>query len=176
MNIVLAKIKDGDHKAFKSLFETYHYKIYQFSLRFTNDNDAAEDIVQNVFVHIWNNRHKLNEQVSLDAIVFKTAKQEISNWFRTVKSREQQIEDISLFAEDDVDEDVELIESRKVQLYKLLETLPEKRREIFILHRFEGLTCQEIAQHLHISKSAVENQVSLALTYLRKQVELSKSL
>lgn len=176
MNIFLTKIKAGDHKAFKEMFESYHYKIYQFAYRFTNDRDAAEDIVQNVFIHVWNNRAKLNEQSNLDAIIFKTAKQEVSNWYRTLKAQEQRIEDINLLAEEDAAEDDHFKEIQKAYLYELLETLPARRREIFMLHRFEGLTCQEIAQHLSISKSAVENQISQALSYLRHQAGYTKSL
>lgn len=176
MNVVLVKIKAGDHKAFKFLFEANHYKIYQFAYRFTKESSAAEDIVQNIFIHIWNNRDKLNEEINLDAILFKTAKQEISNWFRTIKSQEQQIEDISLLANEDFEEDIDLKEIRRKRLYQLIETLPERRKEIFMLHRFEGLTCQEIAQHLSISKSAVENQVSQALAYLRHQARSSEGL
>ncbi|WEK21595.1 MAG: sigma-70 family RNA polymerase sigma factor [Candidatus Pedobacter colombiensis] len=174
MNTVLVKIKNGDHKAFKCLFESYHYKIYQFAFRFTNDDAAAEDIVQNIFIHIWFNRTKLNEQAGLEAILFKTAKQEVSNWYRNMKSQELRIEDAGLLAQEDTEEEDQYKEVQKAYLYELLETLPEKRKKIFMLHRFEGLTCQEIAQHLSISKSAVENQINQALTYLRQKVRSAK--
>ncbi|SHF12434.1 RNA polymerase sigma factor [Pedobacter caeni] len=176
MNIILVKIKHGDHQAFKSLFESCHYKLYQFCYRFTNDRDTAEDIVQNIFIHIWNNRAKLNEQTPVEAILFKTAKQEISNWYRSLKNQEERIEDDAMIAEEEDTEDPHLAELQKDYLYKLLDKLPDRRREIFMLHRFDGLTCQEIAQHLEISKSAVENQIGLALAYLREQAKLSKSL
>ncbi|MFD2969218.1 RNA polymerase sigma factor [Sphingobacterium bambusae] len=173
MELLLARIKRGDHQAFKQLFESYHKKVYRFVARFADD-DQADDIVQNIFIHIWKTRGKIDDETKMDALLFNTSKQQISNWHR--KQREERLDEENLpLAEEDEDQDSSyLLAERRKLLSQCVERLPARRREVFTLYHHEGLSYQEIAQYLNISISAVGNHLNRATEFLREQARSYK--
>lgn len=175
MELLLNSIKQGDHQAFKRLFDTYYKKVYRFAVRFVSD-DHAEDIVQNVFIHIWKSRNNIDDNMQLDALLFNTTKQEVANWYR--KQREERLDDehtVYLVSEEEDSEQQPLFLERKKLLDQSIALLPVRRREVFTLYHEDGLSYQEIAQYLHISTSAVGNHLYQATEFLRKQVRALKN-
>ncbi|GHE28604.1 RNA polymerase sigma factor [Sphingobacterium griseoflavum] len=170
MELLLTRIKRGDHQAFKELFELYHKKVYRFATRFADD-DQADDIVQDVFIHIWKTRHAIKEDVKLDALLFNTSKQQLSNWYR--KHREEPLDEDSIPAAEEYEEQdaTHHLAARKKILSQCVNRLPPRRREVFTLYHHEGLSYQEIAQYLNISISAVGNHLYLASEFLREQTQ-----
>ncbi|KIQ23313.1 ECF subfamily RNA polymerase sigma-24 factor [Flavobacterium sp. MEB061] len=166
-NLVL-RLREGDDSCFREIYDLYHFKVFCFVKKYTAQLADSEDVTQNVFIHLWKYRAKLDPNVSLEAILFKSSKQEISKWYKKQNrifsvENEQLIKELDSPSESDDDIDLKL---EQIQL--LLDQIPEKRRKIFNLHRFEDLSYKEIAIEMNMSPSAVANQISKTLQYLKK--------
>jgi len=166
-NLVL-RLREGDDSCFREIYDLYHFKVFCFVKKYTAQLADSEDVTQNVFIHLWKYRTKLDPDVSLEAILFKSSKQEISKWYKKQNrifsvENEQLIKELDSPSESDDDIDLKL---EQIQL--LLDQIPEKRRKIFNLHRFEDLSYKEIAIEMNMSPSAVANQISKTLQFLKK--------
>jgi len=166
-NLVL-RLREGDDSCFREIYDLYHFKVFCFVKKYTAQLADSEDVTQNVFIHLWKYRTKLDPEVSLEAILFKSSKQEISKWYKKQNrifsvENEQLIKELDTPSESDDDIDLKL---EQIQL--LLDQIPEKRRKIFNLHRFEDLSYKEIAIEMNMSPSAVANQISKTLQFLKK--------
>lgn len=166
-NLVL-RLREGDDSCFREIYDLYHFKVFCFVKKYTAQLADSEDVTQNVFIHLWKYRAKLDHTVSLEAILFKSSKQEISKWYKK-QNRIFSVENEQLIKELDSpsesDDDIEL-KLERIQL--LLDKIPEKRRKIFNLHKFEDLSYKEIAIEMNMSPSAVANQISKTLQFLKK--------
>ncbi|MFL9844854.1 RNA polymerase sigma factor [Flavobacterium rhizosphaerae] len=162
---LIKKLREGDETSFKEVYELYHYKVFCFAKKYTSQVADAEDITQNVFIHIWNYKTKLNPDTSFEAILFKSSKQEISKWYKK-QNNFFSIEDTQLIKELEMAEETEEIDVEKIE--KLLQQIPERRRKIFKLHKLEDKSYNEIALEMNMSTSAVANQVSKTLQFLKK--------
>ena len=80
--ILITGLRDGDDSCFKEIYELYHFKVFCFVKKYTAQLADAEDITQNVFIHLWKYRTKIEPGIALDAILFKSSKQEISKWYK----------------------------------------------------------------------------------------------
>ena len=171
MNTNLIKgLREGDHSCFKEIYEQYHIKVYLFTNRFTYQEVDTEDIVQNVFIHLWHYRNTIGDTAILGAVLFKTSRQEISRWYKKQGS-------FPLLAGDELREDLdteyESEEEFLLQLEKigtLLEQIPENRRRIFTMNKFEQRSYKEIAEEMNMTQSAVAKQISKTLQFLKENV------
>ncbi len=166
-NLVL-RLREGDDSCFREIYDLYHFKVFCFVKKYTAQLADSEDVTQNVFIHLWKYRTKLDPDISLESILFKSSKQEISKWYKKQNrifsvENEQLIKELDSASEsdDNIDLKLEIIQS-------LLDRIPEKRRKIFNLHKFENLSYKEIAIEMNMSPSAVANQISKTLQYLKK--------
>jgi RNA polymerase sigma-70 factor (family 1) len=171
-DIIMALKKDSAN-AFDDLFRMYGQRLFLFSRGFLKDPEDAKEIVQNVFVKIWENRANIDEFQSFKSYLFSIAYNSIITEFRK-KNREQKLlENIKLTTpsyHQDLEEQL-LYNSTKLEIEKAIEALPKRRKLIFKLSRFEGRSYQEIASELGISVNTVENQISEALKYLRNSIK-----
>lgn len=165
---LIVKLRAGDDSCFKEIYDLYHFKVFCFVKKYTAQLADAEDVTQNVFIHLWKYRTKIDPDTSLEAILFKSSKQEISKWYKK-QNRIFSVENEHLIKE--LDTAAESEDDIAVQLEKiehLLHKIPEKRRKIFSLHKFEDLSYKEIAIEMNMSPSAVANQISKTLQFLKK--------
>lgn len=166
-NLIL-RLRAGDDSCFKEIYELYHFKVFCFVKKYTTQLADSEDVTQNVFIHLWKYRAKLDPNVTLEAILFKSSKQEISKWYKK-QNRIFSVEDDQLIKElDSAAEPDEDISSQLEKIEYLLNKIPEKRRKIFSLHKFEDRSYKEIAVEMNMSPSAVANQISKTLQFLKK--------
>jgi len=166
-NLVI-RLRAGDDSCFKEIYDMYHFKVFCFVKKYTAQLADSEDVTQNVFIHLWKYRTKLDPNVELEAILFKSSKQEISKWYKK-QNRIFSVENEQLIKELDyvyeVDDD---ISSKLEKIEYLLNKIPAKRRKIFSLHKFEDRSYKEIAAEMDMSPSAVANQISKTLQFLKK--------
>jgi RNA polymerase sigma-70 factor (ECF subfamily) len=165
--VLIGKIKNGDILAFEKLFNTYQGKLLAF-VRMSLSYDA-EEIVQDVFVRLWERREVLDPQKSLKSYLYTIAKNRLYDYLRKSlyqkKYLEESVVDQSLY---DTSEDyINLKETERV-LNDLIQLLPEKRRKVFELSRFEGKTYRQISEEMSISENTVDTQMKKALAFLRK--------
>ncbi|NJN25146.1 MAG: RNA polymerase sigma-70 factor [Cyclobacteriaceae bacterium] len=169
---LVAQLIDGDRTSFRILYSKYAPILFAFSRRYLRTSEDAEEIVQEVFLRIWEKRKNIDASQSFSAYVIQAAKHRIFNGFRK-KVNEQAYLDFLIYADDragnftDLDVDYREI---KVKAEKAIEAMPPKRQEIFRLSREGGLKNKEIAEKLDISIKTVENQMGQALKFLREEL------
>ncbi len=176
-NIWVFYLKQGSTGAFEQLFLKYQKKLYHFSYRILKNKEEAENIVQSVFTDIWENREQINEEKSFSGYVFKIAKNKIYNMIRKKINEQLYFDYITkhgISTEEPKTE--EFVSHHTDEIYeKLIDRLPERRKEIFLLSRNDGLTYKEIALKLNISENTVDTQIRNALDFLREKYNELKS-
>ena len=160
---IVKRLKQGDETAFRTLYDSYHPRLYSFSLKFVHDPEAAREIVQDVFLKIWSNRRTLNPQLSFPAYLFKIAKHEnfkyLKNAARETSLKEELIRralPLQFLPEDQL-----IFTEYQAMAEKAIQLLPPKRRLVFEMAQ-QGLTHDEIALELGISVHTVRAQLTHA--------------
>ncbi|MEN8251509.1 MAG: RNA polymerase sigma-70 factor [Bacteroidota bacterium] len=169
---LVESLKKGDLYAFDQLFTKYSKKLYYFANGYLNSKEDAEGLVQEVFLKIWKKRKDLKEHLSFNAFIYTVTFNTIRIYFRAksreAKHLEKYLED---FRKTDNKTVLDIEYNSLLELAdKAIDKLPEKRKRIFLLSRHEGLTNEEIASRLQISKKTVENQMTQALKFLREHL------
>lgn len=169
---LLIDLKNGEEKAFETLFWTYNEHVYHFIYSLLYDKSMAEDLTQNVFLKIWEKREMIDVEQNFDAYLFTIARnlvyKETENRLLSEKlteSLQQQFPDTDSLMEEQIN-----AESLREYMNRLIEELPPSRREIFRLSRYEHLSHREIAERLSISEKTVETQINRALRFLRERL------
>lgn len=161
-----AQIKGNDRNAFDVLFRKYYAELVRLAFFYTKSPDIAEEVVQEMFIGLWQNRKKINIHTTVKSYLCISVKNTALNKIKSDKTRQMYESQYTKNISDDQSE-AERLEELKKAVYKAIENLPEKCKNIFELSRFDGLTYQEIADYLQISKKTVENQMGIALKKLR---------
>jgi len=169
---LVLRLKEGDSAAFEKLFCQYHQKVFNFALKMLHSKMEAEGVVQNTFVKIWENRSSLDETHSFHGYLFKIAQNDIYNHFRKRLNEKYYREYLLEYAEkleSSLEEKINLNEL-EVIVEEIMSNLPERRREIFLLSRNEGLTYKEIGLKLNITENTVDTQIRKALDFFRQHL------
>ncbi len=164
-------IKQRDKTAFDILFRKYYAALCRFSYAMCLSEEDAEECIQDLFVHLWEKSPVVNIETSLKSYLYTSARNYTLN---AMKKRQIERNYLNEYAENgSLQEQEENISEAEIgQLIQTgVDTLPEKCREIFILSKQEGLTYDEIAEYLNISKKTIENQMGIALRKLRDYLQ-----
>ncbi len=168
---LLLKLRGGDSFAFEVLFYKFSGKIKGFATKMVPTQIDPEEIVQEVFVKIWLQRETIYVDKNFQSFLFAIAKNLILDHLKSAVNRKlyfvgenfQQ----DLFTEEDTD--LKFSAEAEDKLLGLIQQIPERRREIFVLSRFEGLSYKQIATKLNITENTVDSQIRNALSFLRKE-------
>ena len=160
----------GDHKAFEDFFIIYFRRVKIFISGIIKSDVDAEELAQDVFVKLWQNREQVNAEKSLNAYLYAIARNSAFNFLKH-KSVEQSYFD-SYQSYDSVDTPEEICFAKEISLLieMTVNQMPIQRGRIYLLSRNQGVSNADIAVQLNISKKTVENQLSLALQELRKVI------
>jgi RNA polymerase sigma-70 factor (ECF subfamily) len=159
---------------FKDIFLTYYNPLCNYALSIVQDEVWVEDIVQEVFLNFWNQRHTIDLTGNIKSYLFTATKNQIFESLRKDKSRNKMLEGfLTLSNQQNVqNEEQELSEWVKIdQVYSSLRHLPPKCREVFELAKLKGLTYSQIAETMQISPKTVENHMAKAFTILRDKLK-----
>lgn len=172
---LLYKLKEGNRQAFNDIFRHYYPRIMAYVATIV-EQEAAEDIVQDVFLNVWENRKKVYAGEGFHAYLFQSAYTRCIDYYRKAQSAHKYIlqaeaagwEEYSASLRSDVSV-LEEIYSKDFyeQLNLLLEQLPVQRREVFILTYMEGLKSKEVAKRLQMPQRTVESHIYLAIKFLK---------
>ncbi|NPA36612.1 MAG: RNA polymerase sigma-70 factor [Chlorobi bacterium] len=169
-DFILYKLKKGDKDSFNYIFNKHYREMVLFAIGFVEDRDKAEDIVQSVFLKLWENRNKININISLRSYLFKTVQNKCLDLIKHTnvknKAKEDIIANTQAFSEDNI-ASYDLIE----KLEESINTLPDTVKRIFTMSRFEDKKYKEIAQELSISVKTVEANIGKALKILRENLK-----
>lgn len=174
-NIELVRLlKKGDMEAFDAVYDKYCHKLHQFVIRYLKDETDAEEIVQEVFIKIWESRKKIKEYSSFESFLFTIAYNSTISLLRKRVSENKSKEYLKSFQSinnaNPVIEEIQYKElNQKVQF--LLEQLTPRQKEIYLLSREEGLTHKEIAEKLSVSENTVKNHLVTTLKFLKNNID-----
>jgi RNA polymerase sigma-70 factor (ECF subfamily) len=169
LNILIERMKAGDRESFNQVFRRYYSPLVRFCIRFVADTDIAAEIVQDLFVKLWSNREKLSFNTSFESYMLTSVRNSAITYIN--KERSHAEANLRVFSdESDNNDPSETLQSNNLEesYRQILKTMPEKRREVFLASRFEGLKYAEIAEKLGISQKTVEAQMSAAIKQLRE--------
>ena len=170
--ILIQPLKNGSVKAFDALYQLYSARLYNFVLKISNgDTYMAEEIVQRVFIKIWEDRSMLDTQKSFNAFICTIAKNMLMNEYKHQMVEFVYQEYILQINEEGSSDGVDKIEYVFLEKYlnTLIEQLTPARREVYIMNRIDKLTLKEIAQRSGKSEKTIEKQLSEANEFIRRQ-------
>jgi RNA polymerase sigma-70 factor (family 1) len=171
---LISELRAGNILAFNHIFELYSSKLFLFAKGYLKSVEDSEGLVQEVFTKIWEKRDQLQSGYSFKSYIFTIA-------FNIIKKHFRQKSRFNKFATEELlinvtNETLQQIDYNSLKNYvlELAETLPAKRREVFIKSRFDGLKNKEIAEELGLSKKTIENHLNRALKEIRGRMEQGK--
>lgn len=170
-NTLLNRLIASDKTAFDQLFRMYYPNLCRFANTIIHSEILAEEAVQDTFVKLWETKKNLGQIKSIKSYLFKSV---YNRCLWLIKKQNTQERYEHLYALDMPsqlnDDDKENWEAFKPYIQAAVNKLPDKCRQIFLLRRYEGLTNSEIADFLNISVKTVENQLTIAVQKLRKEL------
>jgi RNA polymerase sigma-70 factor (ECF subfamily) len=170
-------LADGDEKAFGKLYMLYFPRLYSFALKIIQDNGLAKDVVQNVFISLWESRNTFRYDHP-EAFLYKMVRNASLNYIRHLKVVDNlktkvkaQFLGEELYHIDMVGNQPYILIEKELQekVAEVMDTLPEKCKAVFLLSRIDGLKNHEIADQLGISIKTVEKHISKALIVFREK-------
>lgn len=160
-------LRDGDRVVFEQIFREYYPKLCNYARRYIADKSTAEEVVQDFFCKLWERRFEIQVNSSFNNYLYKSVVNFCYNHFRKVETERKVIDYGNELPETRTGHTMQPHNELDHQLGKALLEMPEKRREIFELSRFEGLKYHEIAEKLNLSVKTVETQMTRSLEFLR---------
>ncbi|REL32944.1 RNA polymerase sigma-70 factor [Rhodohalobacter sp. SW132] len=171
--ILLQKIRIGCEKAFREVYDRYHVQMFYIAKKYIKDTTLAEDVVQDVFVKLWEKKHKLDHVQSLKGYLFTMVRNHVLNMIRDRKSDLISISGVSekkLPAHNLTEENLQYSEYETI-LKRGISELSDRKREVFELRTKRGLTNAEVAEllqiHVRTVKTHYYNSSKFIRTYLK---------
>jgi RNA polymerase sigma-70 factor, ECF subfamily len=162
---VVISLKAGDRLAFEKVFFGFADRLYYFAMRYLRNQHDAEELVQEVFVKLWENRGSLNEELSFSGYLYTIARNTIFNQNRkrvNEKVYQDYVKNALQLASTKTEDDLIYADIKNL-VDKVVEDLPPQRKLVYKMSRDQGLTYKEIAQELSLSERTVEAHIRLAL-------------
>lgn len=167
------RICKGDRLAFDVAFRRYYPGLVIFASHFILEQSAAEEIVQDFFVKLWEKRMDLVFTDSMKSYFFASVKNRCFNYLKHRKIEMEVIEKLKVISRQSLlfEPDVYIASELQEKITNAVNALPERCREVFVMSRFKGLKNDEIAQQLNLSKRTVETHISNAIAALRRDLK-----
>lgn len=164
-------VKQDDIKAFEELYNRYWSDLIDAAYRRLQSRQKAEDIIQDIFVSLYQKRHTLDITVSLKAYLYQALKFKVLNVYRDELTRTACKKEI-FFTGQCKNDSAEYCDAKELnhRIGQVLSTLPDKCREAFLLSREQNLSNKDISQGMNISVSTVEKHIGKALRILRNNL------
>ena len=164
------KIKEGNHDAFQSFFDTHYDSLLRFLLSKNIDRQTAKDLIQKAFLYIWEHRDRINPEQSLRAYLFQIAYTRMLNHYRDNKkfNYENAVPDQKTEL---TPEDTTRASDLREAIERAINNMPEKRGTVFQLCFMEDLTYKEAARTLEVSVKTIENHMGLAFKDMRQALQ-----
>lgn len=169
--VLVEKLRKGELEAFDAIFEKYGDRLFGFAMKYLKSKEETEELVQDVFLKVWENRKKLKKDSSLKSYLFTISYHDICKFFRKKHLQGKLKEEIGLASDISVDPEEQIdYHSTLEQIEKLIDKLPPKQKVIFEKSRKEGKSTHEIAAEMKLAAGTVDNHISAAIKFLRKHI------
>ena len=174
----IVQLKDGNHEAFARIYDTYWSQVYNFSRLYITSIEDSKEVVQQVFVKVWEARALIKENENFKGFLFIITRNIIFN-----QSKKRFNEDfyklsvLKAYSESNTEAQYEIEEEMAVKelgnyINLLIEKLPPRQKEVFMLSRQSHLSYKEISVRLNISEKTVEHHIAKAMKFLRENIRL----
>ena len=179
MNLIIKQLQDGNEKVFEQIVREYWPRMFKFALIYTQNNETSQELVQDTFLVLWNNRAILKDNTNLITYLMIVLRNKCLNLLEQTRIRQlyiEEIDDETIYQRANLyvlqDEASQIVESEDLHkaIERALSKLPDKTREIFMLSRYDGLKNQQIAETKNISQKTVEYHISKALQILKEEL------
>lgn len=179
MNLIIKQLQDGNEKVFEQIVREYWPRMFKFALIYTQNNETSQELVQDTFLVLWNNRAILKDNTNLITYLMVVLRNKCLNLLEQTRIRQlyiEEIDDETIYQRANLyvlhDEASQIVESEDLHkaIERALSKLPEKTREVFMLSRYDGLKNQQIAETKNISQKTVEYHISKALQILKEEL------
>ncbi len=169
---LVKRLQKGDVEAFDLIYERYSGKLYLFCMKYLRSHDDSEELIQSVFLKIWENRNRLLKESSFRSYLFTITYNDICKFFRRRQYHNRFISEVLNTFSPATSEIEEGIDYRSVldRAQKIIDKLPERQRTIFEKSRKEGMSTKEIAKEFKLSPGTVDNYISDALKTIRNEL------
>ena len=168
----MQEIKADNMFAFDVLYRKYSKKLYKFSYSILKSTEESENLIQDVFLNLWENRHKVEKNSSIKSYIFTiTYNSAISILRKKARDSEfiEYLKSLQVINEDPVSAELEYNELT-IKLSEIIKALPQRQREVYLMHKDEGLKYSAIAECLKISVNTIENHMARALKTIREKL------
>jgi RNA polymerase sigma-70 factor (ECF subfamily) len=167
---LVTRLHANDVDAFDFLYLKYHKPLYSYILRFLKIPELAEDVLQEVFLKIWDVRHRINPDLSFNAYLYRISRNLVFKQLKKIASDDELLTQVTYELKRNVeDADVRLLWSEyEKMLQDAIGQLPPQRQKIFKLCRQEGKSYEEVASELHISRNTVKEHMVLGTKFLKE--------
>jgi RNA polymerase sigma-70 factor (family 1) len=168
-NELLARMTEGDERAFGAIFHHYRRKIYSYAFHLSGDAAQADELVQETFLKVWLHRDKIPHILRFDNWLFTIARNQVFDMLKKMARDAEFRRQLAGLLDPEANpvEDQLLSRENELRLQRALEKLPPRQRLIFTLSRHQGMKHDEIADHLQISRHTVKTHLVQALKTLR---------
>ena len=163
----LKGIQEGDRVVFEQLFREYYPLLCSYARRYTPDKFTAEEVVQDFFCKLWDHHNEIQVNTAIFSYLRKSVINHCLNYSRKIENERKILDYGDNLEETHGTNDYGSNNELNEHVNRALAELPEKRREIFELSRFEGLKYHEIAERLNINIKTVETQMTRSLEFMR---------
>lgn len=158
---------------FQQLFDANRDKVYRFAFKLTDDRQRAEEITQQCFIKLWENMHKVQEGQDVFPLLFVFTKNLVIDETRKLYRERKTLSQISQSqptSNENAEEKALFRKEFNQHVHKVIEQMPEQRRNVYILSRDKGHSNKEIASQLSLSPTTVRNHLTLALQSLKREL------
>lgn len=170
--LYFSKMQEGDISAFEYFFNKYSESLYLYAFGYVKDNAVAEDLVQEVFVYVWENRKRIELHESLLGYMMRAVRNACINLKEHLRAKQNYLQRQVLKEVADEPYEVEDLQKLHQKLMASIEKLPTKCREIFKLACIEGLEYIDVAEQCEVSVNTVKTQVKIAYRKLRADLNI----
>jgi RNA polymerase sigma-70 factor, ECF subfamily len=169
---LMRQIKADNMFAFDVLYKKYCKRVYKFGNSILKSPEESENLMQDVFLSLWENRHKVEKDSSIKSYIFTIAYNSAISVIRKKAKESQFVEYLKSLQEiiiEPVNVELEYNELTK-KLDEIVKALPQRQKEVYLMHNIDGLKYSEIAERLNISVNTIENHMSRALKTIREKL------
>jgi RNA polymerase sigma-70 factor, ECF subfamily len=178
IDVNIQSLRKGDKKAFEKLYMTYFDMLYNLSNQYVHNPSLAEEIVQESFLRLWENRHNIEKNTNFKNLLYTIAKNKCLTYLRDIKTRLKHLGDLKYHemqfnyaALEGLGDKLLEFDELQNKIQNVIDNFPEEIRQVFIMKRFDNLKYREIADKLNISQKTVEARISKALSILRQELK-----
>lgn len=159
--------------SFSRIYDEYWRKVLGFARLYLSDSYEQEEVVQEAFIKLWEMRNEINGSRNVDGLLFIITRNLIFDRKRRSLNESAMKNALKLVVEEEYDAEGQIdADNLKEYVEKLVELLPERQRESFVLSRYKHLSVKDIASRMSISERGVERNIYLALKFLRKHLPM----